>query len=117
MNEALQADHLSKSFDGRPAVLDVSFSVQAGEILGLIGPNGAGKTTTIRMLLHILQPDAGEVSLFGRPPDGQARDRIDYLPEERCLDRQARVSEVLVYLGGLKGISLARRPASGPGRS
>ena len=90
---------------GDPLYRTSPYSVQAGEIFGLIGPNGAGKTTTIRMLLHILQPGAGEVSFFGLPLDGQARDRIGYLPEERSLYHQARIQEVLVYLGQLKGLS------------
>ena len=114
MTDALRASGLSKDFAGVSVVRDVSFSIQAGEIFGLIGPNGAGKTTTIRMLLHILQPDEGEVTLFGRPLDDEARDRIGYLPEERGLYKQARAEEVLVYLGRLKGLSLreARHRAS-----
>ncbi|MFQ5794456.1 MAG: ABC transporter ATP-binding protein [Candidatus Bipolaricaulia bacterium] len=105
---------MSKTFNGTRVVEDLSFSVQAGEIFGLIGPNGAGKTTTIRMLLHILQPDTGEVSLFGCPLDAEARHRIGYLPEERGLYRQARTEEVLVYLSQLKGLSAqeARRRAA-----
>ena len=105
MAEAVRAAHLSKAFNGTPAVEDISFSVQPGEVFGLIGPNGAGKTTTIRLLLNILQPDQGEVSLFGHPRDTKARDRIGYLPEERGLYRQARTEEILVYLGRLKGLS------------
>ena len=105
MTEVLKATHLSKAFNGTPVVQNVSLSVQAGEVFGLIGPNGAGKTTTIRLLLHILQPDAGDVALFGRPLDGEARDRIGYLPEERGLYRQARTDEVLTYMGQLKGLS------------
>ena len=105
MPEVLQATGLSKAFGGTPIVQDLSFSIQEGEIFGLIGPNGAGKTTTIRMLLHILQPDEGEVTLFGRPLDDEARDRIGYLPEERGLYKHARTVEVLAYLGQLKGLS------------
>ncbi len=69
MDAELEVTNLSKSFNGTPIVDDVSFSVKAGEIFGLIGPNGAGKTTTIRMALQIIQPDAGEVSVFGGPMD------------------------------------------------
>ena len=57
------------------------------------------------MLLHIIQPDAGEVTLFGQPLDGEVRNRVGYLPEERGLYKNARADEVLVYLGRLKGLS------------
>ena len=57
------------------------------------------------MLLHIIQPDAGEVTLFGQPLDGEVRNRVGYLPEERGLYRNAPASDVLVYLGRLKGLS------------
>jgi ABC-type multidrug transport system ATPase subunit len=59
-----------------PAVEDVSFEVGRGEVVGLLGPNGAGKTTVIKMLLGLVQPDAGEVMLLGRPgTDPAARPR------------------------------------------
>lgn len=107
MTVTLTAEHLSKAFNGKTIVEDVSFSVESGEIFGLIGPNGAGKTTTIRMLLHIIQPDNGRVELFGNPLSSTARDRIGYLPEERGLYRYSRAEEVLVYLGRLKGLTPA----------
>ena len=105
MDAALQAINLCKTFNGTPIVDNVSFSVEAGEVFGLIGPNGAGKTTTIRLALQLIQPDAGEVSLFGHPISSLALDRIGYLPEERGLYRQAYTDEVLIYLGRLKGLS------------
>ena len=113
MDAALEVANLSKAFNGTQIVDDVSFSVKAGEVFGLIGPNGAGKTTTIRLALQIIQPDAGEVSLFGRPMDSLALERIGYLPEERGLYRHAQAFEVLEYLGRLKGLTSrdARRRA------
>ena len=105
MDAALRAINLCKTFNGTPIVDNVSFSVEAGEVFGLIGPNGAGKTTTIRLALQLIQPDAGEVSLFGHPISSLALDRIGYLPEERGLYRQAYTDEVLIYLGRLKGLS------------
>ncbi len=105
MADALTAEHLYKSFNGNTVVQDVSFSVQEREVFGLIGPNGAGKTTTIRMLLHIIQPDRGDVALFGHPLDDAGRDRVGYLPEERGLYRHARAEDVLAYMGRLKGLS------------
>lgn len=113
MDAALEVVNLSKAFNGTQIVDDVSFSVKAGEVFGLIGPNGAGKTTTIRLALQIIQPDAGEVTIFGNPMDSLALERIGYLPEERGLYRHAKAFEVLEYLGRLKGLSShdARRRA------
>jgi len=66
MEPILDVKNLRKSFDGTIAVKDISFSIQPGEIYGLLGPNGAGKTTTIQMLLGVLTPDSGSISIFGR---------------------------------------------------
>lgn len=62
----IEVKNLSKNYDGFEAVDDVSFNIQAGEILGLLGPNGAGKTTTINMILGILEPTNGEINIFGK---------------------------------------------------
>ncbi|HOL72981.1 MAG TPA: ATP-binding cassette domain-containing protein [Bryobacteraceae bacterium] len=59
--------NLSKSFSGRPAVCDLSFTVEKGEVFGLLGPNGAGKTTTLRLVLGLLEPTSGSASVFGTP--------------------------------------------------
>ena len=105
MASALNVDGVKKVF-GRATVVDgVSFTVEPQEILGLVGPNGAGKTTTIRMALDIIHPDAGSVALFGSAPTRQALQRVGYLPEERGLYQKAVVSDVLRYLGRLKGLS------------
>jgi ABC-2 type transport system ATP-binding protein len=73
---------LRKRYGRRAAVEDVSLHVGRGEVVGLLGPNGAGKTTVIKMLLGLVQPDAGEVMLLGRPgSDPAARARVGYLPE------------------------------------
>ena len=93
-----------KRFGDRDVVQDVSFSVEAGEVLGVVGPNGAGKTTMMRMLLDIIQPDQGDVLLFGEPFDHAHRAMLGYLPEERGLYRDLRVRETLEYLGALKGM-------------
>jgi ABC-2 type transport system ATP-binding protein len=104
---------VSKSYDGRPAVRELSFSVEAGSICGFLGPNGAGKTTTLRMILDIIRPDAGEIAIFGRPPGAEVRDRIGFLPEERGLYRKMTPEGVIVFFARLKGIAadVARKRA------
>ncbi|HET7135365.1 MAG TPA: ATP-binding cassette domain-containing protein, partial [Casimicrobiaceae bacterium] len=72
----LVVDHLSKSFDGVDAVRDVSFSVNAGEIVAMIGPNGAGKTTCFNLIHGQLRADAGDVRLDGRSIVGLATHAI-----------------------------------------
>lgn len=98
---------MSKRFGGRVALDDVSLGVSRGEVFGLMGPNGAGKTTLIRIGLDILRPDEGEVSLFGAPLNRNTLDRTAYLPEERGVYRRAKVRELLIYLGRLKGLKPA----------
>ena len=100
----VRADGLWKRFGNHVAVRDVSLSLDPGEVVGLVGPNGAGKTTTIRMLLDILRPDQGSVSVFGAPVSPQAQSRIGYLPEERGLYRSLRVIPNMLYLAELKGM-------------
>ena len=98
-------DRVSKRFAGYTAVDELSLSIPTGVVYGLLGPNGAGKTTTIRMIMDILQPDAGAVRLFGQPSGGRAHtERIGYLPEERGLYRKMRVLDVLVFLAEMKGM-------------
>src|SRR5438309_6198113 len=105
----LVLDRVRKAFAGHTAVDDLSLAVPAGVIYGLLGPNGAGKTTTIRMIMDILQPDAGSVRLFGAPAGGRSNaERIGYLPEERGLYRKMRVFDVLVFLGEMKGMERRR---------
>jgi ABC-2 type transport system ATP-binding protein len=100
----IEIQNLVKRYGDFVAVHDLSFEVEQGEIFGLLGPNGAGKTTTIRVIMDILSPDAGSVTVLGQPP-GQAKGRVGYLPEERGLYRNQKVLDTLVYLGELKGMS------------
>ena len=103
----VEVSHLAKAFGATKAVVDVSFTVEPGEIFGLLGPNGAGKTTTIRLMLDIFKPDAGTVSILGGPMTEAKKDRIGYMPEERGLYQEMQLESCLVYLGTLKGMSKA----------
>ena len=97
-----------KRYDEHVAVRDLSLVVPSGAVYGLLGPNGAGKTTTIRMILNIIQPDSGSISVLGQPASAAGlSDRIGYLPEERGLYRKMKVRDVLRFLAELKGVSSA----------
>ncbi len=101
----IAVDRVTKRFAGHTAVRALSLQVPSGGVFGLLGPNGAGKSTTIRMIMHILEPDEGQVTLFGGP--GTGRDlsaRIGFLPEERGLYPRMEVLEQLIFLGEAKGL-------------
>jgi len=100
----LSLDGVSKSFGGKPAVRDVSFTVEKGQITGFLGPNGAGKTTTLRMSLGILTPDAGRIRLFGKKPGTLAMDKVGFLPEERGIYKKMKTEEVIIFFARLKGV-------------
>jgi len=97
--------NISKTFNANKVVDNLSFSVMPGEIFGLIGPNGAGKTTTIRMMMDIIKPDSGEISILGKSLSEDSKDKIGYLPEERGLYKKLNVLQSLTYLASLKGIN------------
>ncbi|WP_371396908.1 ABC transporter ATP-binding protein [Fretibacter rubidus] len=104
MTPPLSVNHVSKSFAGKQAVDDVSFTVKPGEIVGFLGPNGAGKTTTLRMALGLVKPDSGRVELFGRPPSAHIFGRIGFLPEERGLYKKQNAREAIAHLARLNGM-------------
>lgn len=104
----VELGRITKRFAGHTAVRDLALTVPQGSIYGLLGPNGAGKSTTIRMIMGILLPDEGRVSLFGGRGSGKALShRIGYLPEERGLYRRMRVLDLLVFLAEIKGVPRA----------
>jgi ABC-2 type transport system ATP-binding protein len=100
----VEVNHIVKSFADKVAVNDLSFSVATNEIFGLIGPNGAGKTTTIRMMMDIIKPDSGTVTILGEKLSEASKNRLGYLPEERGLYRKLTVIDSIVYLASLKGM-------------
>jgi len=102
MDVPLIVKNLRKTFDRHVAVADLSFSVKKGEVLGIVGPNGAGKTTTIKMILGLLQPDKGEVEMFGKPSgDLSTRNRIGYMPETPSFYAHLTGKEILEFVGEL----------------
>jgi ABC-2 type transport system ATP-binding protein len=96
---------VTKQYGSFTAVSDLSLRVSRGAVYGLLGPNGAGKTTTIRMIMSIIYPDRGRVTLFGGGGSGKdLSHRIGYLPEERGLYKKMKVLDLLVFLAEIKGV-------------
>jgi ABC-2 type transport system ATP-binding protein len=106
-NSTIEVHNVSKRYGSHVAVDDLSFDVYRGEIFSMLGPNGAGKTSTIRMILDIIKPDSGTISVLGGRFVEATKERIGYLPEERGLYKNARLVELLSYLGTLKGMRMA----------
>ncbi len=104
MSSIVTCERVVKHYGDVIAVDDLSFSVEAGEIFGLIGPNGAGKTTTIRMMMDIIKPDSGKVTVFGERLGEDVKNKLGYLPEERGLYKKLKVMESIAYLASLKGM-------------
>jgi ABC-2 type transport system ATP-binding protein len=108
----LELTGISRSFGDKRVLDDVSFSVAGGRLTGFVGANGAGKTTTMRVILGVLAPDTGTVTLDGQPLTAAARSRFGYMPEERGLYPKMRVGEQIAYLGRLHGMSADAAAAS-----
>jgi ABC-2 type transport system ATP-binding protein len=112
---AIRTVGLCKSYGRQPAVRELSFQVEQGELVGFLGPNGAGKSTTLRLLCGVLCPDAGRVEVAGHdlaraPRD--ARRAIGYLPEHTPLYRRMRVADYLDFVGRVSGLGRAERRAA-----
>jgi ABC-2 type transport system ATP-binding protein len=103
---AIEAHGLVKSFDGKRAVDGIDLAVPEGAIYGILGPNGAGKTTTLRMLLGIIEPDAGRRALLGHERPLEAARIVGYLPEERGLYPAMTTREAIAFMGALRGLPL-----------
>lgn len=100
----IEVSNVTKSYGQHVAVDDLSFEVYRGEIFAFLGPNGAGKTTTMRMILDILRPDKGQITVLGGPLTDHTKQSVGYMPEERGLYKKVKVAELLQYLGSLKGM-------------
>lgn len=112
---AITLDRISKQyrtgFWGKRfvALEELSLEVRQGEILGYLGPNGAGKTTTFKVLLDLIRPDSGQVSIFGGPAGREARQRMGFLPENPYFYMYLTAEESLHFHGRLRGMNRAAR--------
>jgi ABC-2 type transport system ATP-binding protein len=102
---AVRLRGVTKRFGNHTAVDGLDFEVHRGVICGLLGPNGSGKTTSIRMIMGILHPDEGSVSLFGADPDKTRRTKVGYLPEERGVYKKMKCLELITFLAEIRGMS------------
>ena len=114
--QMIEVERLAKAYDGLAAVRDLSFAVQAGEVLGLVGPNGAGKTTTLRCLVGIIRPTGGTITVDGHdlatcPLD--AKRRLAFIPDEPQLFDYLTVTEHLRFVARVYNVPRRRaRPSS-----
>jgi beta-exotoxin I transport system ATP-binding protein len=114
---AIRAERLTKLYGSDRGVVELDFSVAAGEVFGFLGPNGAGKTTTIRLILDLIRPTQGRIEVFGRDPrrDVTVRGRIGYLPGDLRLYERLTARELCLYFAHLRdlhGLGLAEEYAA-----
>ena len=106
MADDISVEHLTKSYGSRRGVVDLTFSVPAGQIFGYLGPNGAGKTTTIRTLMDFIRPTSGSAEVFGldtRADRAEIHRRVGYLPGEMALYDKLTGGELLAHFAALRG--------------
>jgi ABC-2 type transport system ATP-binding protein len=101
----VELEGVTKAYENKVAVDNLSLAIDAGQMFGLLGPNGAGKTSSIRMMMGITIPDTGRISLFGKPFDRKSLEHVGYLPEERGLYKKMKVLDQLVFFGQLHGLT------------
>ncbi|MBF2006206.1 ABC transporter ATP-binding protein [Chlorogloeopsis fritschii PCC 9212] len=110
----IEVEHLSKIYGSTPAITDVTFNVEKGEILGFLGPNGAGKTTTMRILAGYLPASSGTARIAGFDVHENSlavRQKIGYLPETPPLYPEMTVEGFLHFVARIKGVPAGDRPA------
>lgn len=111
--EAIGLTKVFRDFWGRPnvrAVDGISLTVPRGKIFGLLGPNGSGKSTTIKMILGLLHPTAGSLTVLGRPPsDVATKSRMGFMPEESYLYKYLTTQEILMFFANLSGLPSSDR--------
>ena len=100
----LKVENVTKYYGYVLAVDDLSFTINDGEIFGLLGVNGAGKTTTFRMIMSLLEPTKGKITLNGKPVGYDVSEKIGFLTEERSLLTKLTVKDQVIYYATLKGM-------------
>ncbi|GIH27971.1 ABC transporter [Acrocarpospora phusangensis] len=104
MTAVVEAEGLTKFYGRRRGLEDLDLTIQPGEVFGYLGPNGSGKTTTIRLLLDVIRPTRGRVTVLGSDPgDAAVRARVGYLPGELALAGRERAGQYLRFLGDARG--------------
>lgn len=101
----LSLNKVTKRYQSKLAVNEVTFDMQEGSIFGMLGPNGAGKTSLIRIITTITRADSGTVLFDGSPINSKSAEKIGYMPEERGLYKKMKVGEQLIYLAQLRGLT------------
>ncbi len=100
----LRLRQVTKKYGDFKAIEDLSFDLECGSICGFLGPNGAGKTTSIRMILDIIRPTSGTITVLGQASALAVRQRIGYLPEEKGLYKKMKAWAIIAYFAALKGM-------------
>lgn len=100
----LKVDGVSKYYDNLKALDNLSFEVSKGDVFGLLGVNGAGKTTTFRLIMNLIEPNSGTITLDGKKIDYTVTDKIGFLTEERSLLTKMTIKEQAYFYGTLKGM-------------
>lgn len=106
-NVVVKVENLKKYFGEVKAVNGISFNVNVGEVFGLLGPNGAGKTTTIKLLLGLLEPLEGEMSIFGLNPERdevQIKRRVGYVSEEPLIFKSLTPKDLFNFIASIRGL-------------
>ena len=107
----IELNNVTKYFGDYPAITDISFTVDDGEIVGFLGPNGAGKSTTMKIITGFLPPSAGKISVAGHDvvtDSLAARSNIGYLPETVPLYGEMTVKDYLTFMGRIRGMSRSK---------
>lgn len=112
MTPSIETHNLTVSYNRRPVLWDVDFSLPEGRLIGIIGPNGSGKTTLLKSIMGLVPADSGYVKLFGRPLE-EVRSRISYVPQRESVDWDFPVSvREVVQMGRYRRSNLLRRLSS-----
>ena len=109
---AVQMTNVNFAYDVQPVLLDVNITVPEGDLAAIVGPNGGGKTTLLKLMLGLLEPDCGEVRVFGEPPHSVTK-RMGYVPQGFSYDRRLPITALDVAMMGRLGAKNTFGPWAG----